>query len=84
MTEAAVTKPEVPASKKKKAADRTVKLKSSKWYQSAVRSIGITKENSSKVAMASSNNAAASSSIARPLEQLDWKIPESFSCAPTR
>jgi len=42
--EAAVTKPEVPASKKKKTADRTVKLKSSKWYQSAVQSIGITKE----------------------------------------
>jgi predicted nucleic acid-binding Zn ribbon protein len=45
VTEAAVTKPEVPASKKKKIAGRTVKLKSSKWYQSAVRSIGITKES---------------------------------------
>jgi hypothetical protein len=45
VTEAAVTKPEVPASKKKKTAGRTVKLKSSKWYQSAVRSIGITKES---------------------------------------
>jgi hypothetical protein len=44
-TEAAVTKPEVAASKKKKPAGRTVKLKSSKWYQSAVRSIGITKES---------------------------------------
>jgi hypothetical protein len=44
VTDAAVTKPEVPASKKKKTADGTVKLKSSKWYQSAVRSIGITKE----------------------------------------
>jgi hypothetical protein len=45
VTDAAVTKPEVPASKKKKTAGRTVKLKSSKWYQSAVRSIGITKES---------------------------------------
>ena len=45
VTEAAVTKPEVPASKKKKTADRTVKLQSSEWYQSAVRSIGITKES---------------------------------------
>jgi hypothetical protein len=45
VTEAAVPKPEVPASKKKKTAGRTVKLKSSKWYQSAVRSIGITKES---------------------------------------
>jgi hypothetical protein len=44
VTDAAVTKPEVPASKKKKTADRTVKLKSSKWYQSAVQSIGISKE----------------------------------------
>jgi len=41
VTDAAITK---PASKKKKTADRTVKLKSSKWYQSAVQSIGITKE----------------------------------------
>ena len=45
VTKAAVTKREVPASKKKKTAGRTVKLKSSKWYQSAVRSIGITKES---------------------------------------
>jgi predicted nucleic acid-binding Zn ribbon protein len=46
VTEAAVTKTEVPASKKKKkTAGRTVKLKSSKWYQNAARSIGITKES---------------------------------------
>ena len=45
VTEAGVPKPEVPASKKKKTARRTVKLKSSKWYQSPVRSIGITKES---------------------------------------
>jgi hypothetical protein len=44
VTDAAVTKPEVPASKKKKTADRTIKLKSSNWYQSGVRSIGIAKE----------------------------------------
>jgi hypothetical protein len=41
MTEAAVAKPVVPA---RKTAGRTAKLKSSKWYQNAVRSIGITKE----------------------------------------
>jgi hypothetical protein len=44
MTEAAVAKPVVPASKKKKTAGKTATLKSSEWYQSAVRSIGITKE----------------------------------------
>jgi hypothetical protein len=44
MIEAAVAKPVVPASKKKKTAGKTAKLKSSAWYQSAVRSIGITKE----------------------------------------
>jgi hypothetical protein len=44
MTDAAIAKPVVLASKKKKTAGRTAKLKSSKWYQSAVRSIGITKE----------------------------------------
>ena len=44
VTDAAVSKPEVPASKKKKTADRTAKLKSSTWYQSGVRLIGIAKE----------------------------------------
>jgi hypothetical protein len=44
VTDAAVTKPEVPTSKKKKTADRTARLKSSNWYQSAVQSIGISKE----------------------------------------
>jgi len=34
-----------PTSKESKAARRTVKLKSSTWYQAAVRSIGITKES---------------------------------------
>jgi hypothetical protein len=44
VTDAAVTKPEVSATKKKKTADRTAKLKSSEWYQRGARSIGITKE----------------------------------------
>ena len=38
------TKSKVAASKKKKTAGKTAKLKSSKWYQGAARSIGITKE----------------------------------------
>jgi hypothetical protein len=41
VTDAVMTS--VPAAKKK-AAGRSVKLKSSKWYQGAVRSIGITSE----------------------------------------
>jgi hypothetical protein len=40
------TKSEEPASKKKKTVARTAKLKSSKWYQGAAQSIGITKERS--------------------------------------
>jgi len=44
VTDAAVIKPEVSATKKKKTVDRTAKLKSSEWYQSGARSIGITKE----------------------------------------
>ena len=42
LTEAGATE---PANKERKAARRTVKLKSSAWYQAAVRSIGITKES---------------------------------------
>jgi hypothetical protein len=37
-------KSKVAASKKKKTMRKTAKLKSSKWYQGAARSIGITKE----------------------------------------
>jgi len=40
------TKSKASTSKKKKAAGRRAKLKSRKWYQSAARSIGITKERS--------------------------------------
>jgi predicted RNA-binding Zn-ribbon protein involved in translation (DUF1610 family) len=43
VTDAAVTKSSAPAAKRK-GAGRTVKLKSSRWYQGAVRSIGITRE----------------------------------------
>jgi hypothetical protein len=42
LTEAGATE---PANKERKAARRTVQLKSSAWYQAAVRSIGITKES---------------------------------------
>ena len=42
LTEAGATE---RANKERKAARRTVKLKSSAWYQAAVRSIGITKES---------------------------------------
>lgn len=45
VTNMGAAKFKVPASKKKKAV-RTAKLKSSKWYQSAVRSIGIVKARS--------------------------------------
>jgi hypothetical protein len=41
-----VTKLKVPASQKKKTVGRTAKLKLSKWYQAAAKSIGITKERS--------------------------------------
>jgi hypothetical protein len=43
VTDAAVTKSSMPAAKKK-VAGRSIKLKSSTWYQGAVRSIGITSE----------------------------------------
>jgi len=38
------TKSKGAASKKKRTVGKTAKLKSSKWYQGAARSIGITKE----------------------------------------
>jgi hypothetical protein len=38
------TKSKVAASRKKKNLGKAAKLKSSKWYQGAVQSIGITKE----------------------------------------
>jgi len=42
------TKSRIPASTKKKTTGRTAaKLKSSKWYQSAAGSIGITKKETS-------------------------------------
>jgi hypothetical protein len=44
----APTKSKEPASKKKKTVARAAKLKSSKWYQGAARSIGITKESARK------------------------------------
>jgi tRNA(Ile2) C34 agmatinyltransferase TiaS len=43
VTEAAIAKSGAPAGRKKAAA-RSIKSKSSAWYQGAVRSIGITKE----------------------------------------
>jgi hypothetical protein len=43
VTTSVVTESKVPTSKKKKTAGRTAKLKSNKWYQDAVRSIGIKK-----------------------------------------
>ena len=46
VTKAGTTKPTVSANKKKKTGGRTAKLKSSKWYEGAARSIGITKERS--------------------------------------
>jgi hypothetical protein len=39
--------PQQPPSKKKKAFGKTNKLKSTKWYQSAAQSIGMTKKESS-------------------------------------
>jgi hypothetical protein len=42
------TKSKEPASKKKKTVARAAELKSSKWYQGAARSIGITKESARK------------------------------------
>ena len=41
LTEAGATGSNVQASKKKKTAAKTAKLKSTAWYQDAVRSIGI-------------------------------------------
>ena len=52
LTEAGATE---RANKERKAARRTVKLKSSAWYQAAVRSIGITKESLRRVAMTTWN-----------------------------
>ncbi len=46
VTTSVVTESKVPTSKKKKTASRTAKFKSRKWYQDAVRSIGITKNKS--------------------------------------
>jgi len=43
VTKVGAAKSTVPANKKKKTASRTAKLKSSQWYQGAVRSIGIAK-----------------------------------------
>ena len=42
LTDAAIAKSGVPAAKKK-AAGRSIKLKSSAWYQGAAQSIGITR-----------------------------------------
>ena len=42
----AVAKSKLPGDRKKKTARRSAKLKSSKWYQGAARSIGITKQRS--------------------------------------
>jgi hypothetical protein len=47
VTDVGAEKFKVPASKKKKTV-KTAKLKSSKWYQSAVRSIGIVKAKASE------------------------------------
>jgi hypothetical protein len=44
LTEAGAAGSNLQASKKKKTAAKTAKLKSSAWYQGAVRSIGITTE----------------------------------------
>jgi len=46
MTKADATKFIVPANKKKKTGSRSAKLKSSKWYQDATRSVGIVKDRS--------------------------------------
>ena len=46
MTGADAAKSTVSASKKKKTGSRAAKLKSSKWYQDAARSVGIVKDRS--------------------------------------
>jgi hypothetical protein len=48
VTDVGAEKFKVPTSKKKKTV-KTAKLKSSKWYQSAVRSIGIVKAKSPEI-----------------------------------
>ncbi len=45
LTEAGATGSNAQASKKKKTAAKTAKLKSSAWYQGAVLSIGITRKS---------------------------------------
>jgi len=59
-TEAGVTEPKAQASKKRRTASKTAKLKSSAWYQGAVRSIGITKERLFENRDESENQAATS------------------------
>jgi hypothetical protein len=46
MTKADAAKATVPANKKKKPGSRAAKLKSSKWYEEAARSVGIAKDRS--------------------------------------
>src|SRR5580700_4460410 len=61
LTEAGATGSNAQASKKKKTAAKTAKLKSSAWYQGAVRSIGITRERLSENCDELENQAATSS-----------------------
>ena len=60
LTETGATESNSEARKKKKAAAKTGKLKSSAWYQGAVRSIGITRERLYENRDELENQAAAS------------------------
>jgi hypothetical protein len=60
LTETGATESNSQASKKKKTAAKTAKLKSSAWYQGAVRSIGITRERFFENRDELENQAAAS------------------------